>query len=205
MTITRRWHSVLYLFLAACLAAVISGCGKSGVENKTSNPYRICESRSYPGNGYSIRLAEDGDTIEELAILFNFDEKVLKDMGGEAYTLDETYKMIDESQYAEYQALAGGNNASLPYFKTAYMADKDQHQLRIMYTYQLNNKVLLNEMKSPSSSFYEWISHFELQDAYDKEKGCFSYKKLKTSHRFQNMETVKCRKGKAESLQTSEK
>lgn len=181
-----------------CVSTIfgVTGCGKTTTSNQNSS--KICMSKKYPGNGYIVKLGPDGDTIKKLSITFKIDEDYLQqfiDEGGayEGYTMDEIYNLFEENMYAEYQSLAGGQNGNLSYFSAKYQEYEEQHKITIIYNFVTTSKVLKKGVKDPSTSFYEWISYFELDDVYDSETDTFSYKKLKTSHRFQNMAKMKCK------------
>lgn len=189
-------YKILSAVLCASTIFGITGCGKNNT--KTPSVSKICMSKKYPGNGYIVKLADDGDTIKKMSITFKIDEDYLKQFikeGGayEGYTMDEVFNLFEENMYSEYQSLAGGQNGNLSYFSAKYQEYEEQHKLTIIYNFDTTSKVLKKGVKDPSTSFYEWISYFELDDVYDSEKDTFSYKKLKTSHRFQNMAKMRCR------------
>lgn len=189
-------YKIMSAVLCASTIFGIIGCGKPETTGRSIS--KICMSKKYPGNGYVVKLAPDGDTIKKMSITFRIDESYLKQFikeGGayEGYTMDEIYNIFEENMYSEYQSLAGGQNGNLSYFSAEYQEDEEHHKIIIVYNFVTTSKVLKKGVKDPSTSFYEWISYFELDDVYDSETDTFSYKKLKTSHRFQNMAKMKCK------------
>ena len=190
-------YKIISAILCASTVLGVAGCSKNTENNQSVS--KICMSKKYPGNGYVVKLAPDGDTIKKLSITFKIDEDYLQqfiDEGGayEGYSMDEIYNLFEENMYSEYQSLAGGQNGNLSYFSAKYQEDEAHHKIVVIYNFVTTSKVLKKGVKDPSTSFYEWISYFELDDVYDSETDTFSYKKLKTSHRFQNMAKMKCRK-----------
>lgn len=189
-------YKIMSAILCASILVGITGCVSKPDNKKPVS--KVCQSKKYPGNGYIVKLAPDGDTITKMSISFKLDEKYLGDLikkGGpyEGYSLDDMFNLYSQDMYSEYQSLAGGQNGNLSYFSAKYKEDAEHHKIEILYNFDTKNKVLLKGVKDPSTSFYEWIHYFELDDVYDSEKDCFSYKKLKTSHRFQKMANMYCK------------
>lgn len=186
---------ILCATLALGMMIGTTACTHKNVQKTVSQ--KVCQSQTYPGNGYVVKLAADGDTITQLNIVFNIDKKFLKDQikkGGamEGYSLDDAFNYYESSMYQEYQNLTEGNG-NLSYFSANYQENQEAHQIVVKYNFVTSSKVLKKGVSNPDSDFYEWISYFGLQDVYDSKKKVFSYKKLKSSYRFQHMAKMKCK------------